>query len=63
MTNRTTGIATKWSRRMLCAAAALALMGGSALAQNSIKIGWAISKTGPFAGGATSPRCPTTSSG
>ena len=33
MTNRTTGIATKWSRRMLCAAAALALMGGSALAQ------------------------------
>ena len=53
MTNRTTGIATKWSRRTLCAAAALALMGGSALAQDSIKIGWAISKTGPYVGGAT----------
>jgi branched-chain amino acid transport system substrate-binding protein len=53
MTNRTTGLAIRWSRRMLCAAAALALMSGNALAQDSIKIGWAISKTGPYVGGAT----------
>ncbi|MBX3501664.1 MAG: amino acid ABC transporter substrate-binding protein [Alphaproteobacteria bacterium] len=39
-------------------AAALALAGGAALAQDKVRIGWAISKTGPNAGGANITQIP-----
>lgn len=52
MSNRRTWIAA------VCAAAVLGLAAGPTVAQNSIKIGWAISKTGPNAGGANITQIP-----